>query len=171
MAGLGFSQIARLQIIHNETQEQLAGAIEQVAKLNAQIATQQVTIAGLSEALQALQGGRISTLEQQYIDAASARLEATVAREVAALGTSGFRYNMVEFDRRSCSLGGTFSGELPDGFRQEEEFEPNQMVEVQESGEDVRGIPFYRVTISGKALRWEGDTALFRHGSMRIECQ
>ncbi|MCR9137214.1 MAG: hypothetical protein NXI27_14550 [Alphaproteobacteria bacterium] len=152
----------------------LSGALEaeraNSVSLSEQVASHQQALTGLSAALRSARAGAISELEQQYIGAASARLEAAVAREIAALGTSGFRFNMVEFDRRSCAQGGIFTGEHPDGYQQNEPFEPNHLVEVLETTEDVRGIPFYRVKINGTTIQWQDGPAIFRHGRMRIEC-
>lgn len=170
LVALGASRLLELQARVDGLSAALSAQQTVSASLTEQLASHQQALTGLSAALKNAQGETISDLEKQYIVAASARLEATVAREIAALGTSGFRFNMVEFDRRSCAQGGIFSGEHPDGYQQNEPFDPNNLVEVLQSGEDVRGIPFYRVKINGATIQWQGSPALFRHGSMRIEC-
>lgn len=170
LVALGYSRISGLQDDVDALNTALNAARDNAASLAEQVASHQQALTGLSAALKSELGGDISELEKQYIGAASARLEATVAREIAALGTSGFRFNMVEFDRRSCAQGGTFTGEHPDGYEQDEPFDPNNLVEVLESSEDVRGVPFYRVKINGASVQWQGSPAIFRHGSMRIEC-
>lgn len=170
LVALGASRMVELQARVDALSGALRAQQSASTALAEQLASHQQALAGLSAALKSAQGETVSDLEKQYILAASARLEATVAREIAALGTSGFRFNMVEFDRRSCAQGGIFSGEHPDGYQQNEPFDPNNLVEVLQSSEDVRGIPFYRVIINGATIQWQGSPALFRHGSMRIEC-
>lgn len=165
-----YSFLSGMQNRIDELSDALTSAKTRNAVLAEQIATHQKSLVDVVAFVNSVQSENISDLEKQYIVAASARLEETVTREIAALGTSGFRFNMVEFDRRTCALGGTFTGEHPDGYQQDEPFDPNNFVEVQASTEDVRGIPFYRVTINGNAVQWQGSPAIFRHGRMRIEC-
>ena len=165
-----FATISGLRSAVDEMETALIATQQQGAALTARVTAQEKAIADLTSALQLRVSGDVSTLQQQYIGAASARLQETVAREIAALGTSGFRFSMVEFDRRSCAEGGVFSGELADGSRQNQPFDANRMVEIQESSEDVRGIPFYPVRINGNYVQSNGGRAIYRHGSMRIEC-
>ncbi len=170
LAALGYARISTLQDTADDLRASLVAAENRIAALSEQLQSHDASLAGLAAGLKAAQSENVSDLEKQYIVAASARLEAAVAREIAALGTSGFRFNMVEFDRRSCAQGGIFTGEHPDGYQQNEPFEPNNLIEILESSEDVRGIPFYPVKINGATVQWQGNPAIFRHGSMRIEC-
>ena len=146
----------------------------QVAELRQEVGRFQNTASALPAAAQAQLEAQARAFEEQIINSGTSVLKSTIAlakKEMLAFGGSGYRFNMVEFDRRSCVAGGTFSGELSDGSRLEEEFEPNAMVEVLESRGDVRGIPFYRVTVSGSEVASGGGAASFRHGSMRIACK
>jgi uncharacterized membrane protein len=143
---------------------------DRIAVLAEQVRGQERELSDLAKALEVARSGSVSDIEKQFVQSASARMEATVAREISALGTSGFRFHVVEFDKRACANGGVFSGEHPDGYQQDEPFNANNMVEILESYGDVRGIPFYRVKINGATLQWQGNPATFRHGSMRIEC-
>ena len=147
---------------------------QQVAELRQEVGGFQNTASALPAAAQAQLEDQAKAFEEQIINSGTSVLKSTIAlakKEMLAFGGSGYRFNMVEFDRRSCVAGGTFSGELPDGTRLEREFEPNSMVEVLESRGDVRGIPFYQVSVSGSAINGEGGAARFRHGSIRIECK
>ncbi len=147
---------------------------QRVAMLTEKVDGFQSTASALPAAAQAQLEAQARAFEEQIINSGTSVLKSTIAlakKEMLAFGGSGYRFNMVEFDRRSCVAGGTFSGELSDGSRLDEEFEPNSMVEVLESRGDVRGIPFYRVTVNGSELASGGGAASFRHGSMRIACK
>ncbi|WP_419912380.1 hypothetical protein [Hoeflea sp.] len=112
-------------------------------------------------------------LRNQIVQSASAKLDHTISTamsELSSFGNSNFVFHMVEFDRRSCVKGGTFIGELPDGSLQEEPFAANQLVEIQPSHDDIRGIPFYRVTINNQTLLSGKTPGDYRHGTMRISC-
>ncbi|WP_136657125.1 hypothetical protein [Nitratireductor sp. XY-223] len=112
-------------------------------------------------------------LRNQIVQSASAKLDhsiSTAMGELSSFGNSNFIFQMAEFERRSCVKGGTFVGEQPDGSLQEEPFDANHMVEIQPSHEDIRGIPFYRVTINDQTLQSGGGPGAYRHGTMRISC-
>lgn len=112
-------------------------------------------------------------LEKKIVASAAKRLDDTVDEAIgklSAFGNAQFAFQMVEYDRRSCVNGGIFSGEHLEGELQQETFEAGAMVQVLPTHTDIRGIPFYRVSIDNVPLRWQGADAEFRHGSMRISC-
>ena len=49
-------------------------------------------------------------------------------------------------------------------------FNAGQMVSVDPSHADIRGIPFYRAKINGSPVEAQGEAAAFRHGTMRVAC-
>lgn len=141
--------------------------------LNARLMTFERTAANLPAAVRAELEAQAAEFENQIIDSGSALLKSTIAlarKEMQAFGTAGHRFNVAEFDRRSCPQGGVFSGEQPDGSRLEKPFQASAMVEVRESHGDVRGIPFYRVSINNTVVNENGQPSQFRHGSMRVAC-
>ena len=132
------------------------------------------TAASLPEMTRAELEAQSQAFEEQIINSGSALLKSTIAlakKDMTSFGLSGHRFNMAEFDRRSCPLGGAFSGELPNGSVQEQTVEANAMVDILETHIDIRGIPFYNVEIGGVMVEWAGQPAEYRHGSMRVECR
>lgn len=112
-------------------------------------------------------------LEKKIVRSASEQLDRSLAEAIgklSAFGNTNFAFQMVEYDRRSCAAGGRFTGEHLDGEQQEEQFDAGAMVEVLPSHRDIKGIPFYRVSIDEAPLQWQDSNAEFRHGSMRIAC-
>lgn len=112
-------------------------------------------------------------LEQKIVSSAAQRLDQTVddaIGKLSAFGNARFAFQMVEFDRRSCVNGGVFTGEHLEGELQQEQFAAGAMVQVLPTHTDIRGIPFYRVSVNDVPLQWQGTDAEFRHGSMRISC-
>ncbi len=155
-------------------QASVQSAAQQSAELNQRLSAFENTAANLPAAVRAELEVQAEEFENQIINSGSALLKSTIAlakKEMLAFGTAGHRFNMVEFDRRSCPQGGVFSGEKPDGDRLEKPFEANAMVEVRESHGDVRGIPYYRVTINNNVVDFDGSPGQFRHGSMRVACE
>jgi len=149
-------------------------AEQQMATLTQKADALEDMVAALPDLTRAELAAQSQLFEDQIIDSGSALLKSTIAlakKDMAAYGLSGHRFNMVEFDRRACPQGGVFSGELPDGARQEQVFDANIMVDVLESHADIRGIPFYHARIGGVMVEQSGEPAAFRHGSMRIECR
>ncbi|MCP4318986.1 MAG: hypothetical protein GY789_24085 [Hyphomicrobiales bacterium] len=114
-----------------------------------------------------------SGLENKIVSSASKQLDRSLTDAIdklSAFGNARFAFQMVEYDRRSCANGGVFTGKHLEGEQQEEPFQAGAMVEVQPTHTDIRGIPFYRVSIGEVLLQWQGSDAEFRHGSMRIAC-
>lgn len=172
-AALAFLVIVDLKQQVTAMQAKVDAAAQQSAALSERVSTIEQTAANLPAAVRAELSAQADEFEKQIINSGSALLKSTIAlakKEMVSFGTAGHRFNMVEFDRRSCPQGGVFSGENPNGQRIEKEFEPSAMIEVRESHGDVRGIPFYRVTIDGNVVTNSGNPSQFRHGSMRIAC-
>lgn len=112
-------------------------------------------------------------LRNEIVRTASAKLDHSIGEALSELHTYGnaqYVFHMVANDRRSCVKGGAFIGELPDGSLEEAAFNAGQMVSVDPSHADIRGIPFYRAKINGSPVEAQGEAAAFRHGTMRVAC-
>ncbi|MEX3011149.1 hypothetical protein [Hoeflea sp. TYP-13] len=161
-----FSQISELRAEVSELRASVASA-----RQNSVLLTEIVNSG--QEALVERLSSKSEELQDRIVRSASAKLNHSIdvaMGRLSAFGNAGFAFQMAEFDRRSCVNGGVFSGELPDGNQHDEPFEAGNLIEVQPTHGDVRGIPFYRVKIAGKTMRSQDGRAQFRHGSMRIEC-
>ncbi|MDA4846710.1 hypothetical protein [Hoeflea poritis] len=159
---------------------QISGLRAQLSAVRTELAASQQETAALAQKLGVVEGSLsgdlardADDLRNQIVQSASAKLDHSISAamsELSSFGNSNFVFHMSEFERRSCVKGGTFIGEQPDGSLQEETFDANHMVEIQPSHEDIRGIPFYRVTINDQTLQSAGGPGAYRHGTMRISC-
>lgn len=155
----------------------LKGELSTLRELAKSAKQNDVLLAEIIKSNQKTMNGQFSTLsrglEKKIVRSASEQLDRSLAEAIgklSAFGNTNFAFQMVEYDRRSCAGGGRFTGEHLDGEQQEEQFEAGAMVEILPSHKDIRGIPFYRVSIDEALLQWQDSNAEFRHGSMRIAC-
>ncbi|MCY6381615.1 hypothetical protein [Hoeflea prorocentri] len=167
-------------ILHLQSRAQVIKLQEEVSSLNSALdaATQQT--AQLQEAVASTEARTIEQLAEtadelrnEIVRTASAKLDHSIGEALSELHTYGnaqYVFHMVANDRRSCVKGGVFIGELSDGSLQEAAFNAGEMVAIEPSHTDIRGIPFYRAKISASLIETRGDAAAFRHGTMRIAC-
>ncbi|MEM6464502.1 MAG: hypothetical protein AAF724_21585 [Pseudomonadota bacterium] len=159
---------------------QIAQMRAELAALSERVSSAQQNDALLAEAINSNQDALLEQfaelsgwLQNKVVDSTNDHVDKSVAEAIgklSAFGNASFAFQMVEFDRRSCVNGGIFSGERATGDLFEEPFGAGEMVEIQPSHTDIRGIPFYRVNVNGETLGSQQGDAEFRHGSMRIAC-
>ena len=160
------AQIVTLQQEVSSLKSALENASQQTARLEQTVSsTEARTIERLAETA--------DDLRNEIVRTASAKLDHSIGAALSELHTYGnaqYVFHMVANDRRSCVKGGAFIGELPDGSLEEATFNAGEMVSVDPSHTDIRGIPFYRAKIRNSVVETEGEAAAFRHGTMRIAC-